>query len=33
MFQQYMQDVNLNSGTPTFKIRILAQFESHAFSK
>ena len=27
--QQYMQGVNLNSGTPIFKIRILAQFVSH----
>ena len=24
-----MQDVNLNSDTPIFKIRILAQFVSH----
>ena len=29
--QQYMQDANLNSGTPIFKIRILAQFVSHDF--
>ena len=31
--QQYMQDTNLNSGTPIFKIRILAQFVSHDFLK
>ena len=31
--QQYMQDANLNSGTPIFKIRILAQFVSHDFLK
>ena len=29
--QQYMQYANLNSGTPIFKIRILAQFVSHDF--
>ena len=28
-----MQDANLNSGTPIFKIRILAQFGSHNFLK
>ena len=28
-----MQDANLNSGTPIFKIRILAQFLSHDFLK
>ena len=27
--QQYMQDADLNWGTPIFKIRILAQFVSH----
>ena len=26
-----MQDANLNSGTPIFKIRILAQFVSHDY--
>ena len=26
-----MQDANLNSGAPIFKIRILAQFESRLF--
>ena len=26
-----MQDAHLNSGTPIFKIRILAQFVSHDF--
>ena len=31
--QQYMQEANLNSGTPIFKIRILAQFMSHDFLK
>ena len=31
--QQYIQDANLNSGTPIFKIRILAQFVSHDFLK
>ena len=31
--QQYMQDANLNSGTPIFKIRILAQFVSQDFLK
>ena len=31
--QQYMQDANLNSDTPIFKIRILAQFVSHDFLK
>ena len=31
--QQYMQDTNLNSGTPIFKIRILAQYASHDFLK
>ena len=31
--QQYMQDANLNSGTPIFKIRILAQFVSHDILK
>ena len=31
--QQYMQDANLNSGTPIFKIRILAQFVSRDFLK
>ena len=29
--QQYLQDTNLNNGTPIFKIRILAQFVSHDF--
>ena len=28
-----MQDANLNSGTPIFKIRILAHFVSNDFSK
>ena len=28
-----MQDANLNSGTPIFKICILAQFVSHYFLK
>ena len=28
-----MQDAYLNSGTPIFKIRILAQFVSHDFLK
>ena len=31
--QQYMQDANLKSGTPIFKIRILAQFASRDFLK
>ena len=31
--QQYMQDANLNSGTPIVKNRILAQFASHEFFK
>ena len=31
--QQYMQDINLNSGTPIIKIRILAQFVSHDLLK
>ena len=31
--KQYMQDANLNSCTPIFKIRILAQFVSHDFLK
>ena len=31
--QQYMQDANLNSGTPIFKIRILAQLVRHDFLK
>ena len=30
---QYMQDLNLNIGTPIFKIRILAQLESRDFFK
>ena len=31
--QQYMQDANLNNGTPIFKIRTFAQFVSHNFLK
>ena len=31
--QQYIQSANLNSGTPIFKIHILAQFMSHGFLK
>ena len=31
--QQYMQDANLNSGNPIFKIGILAQLVSHDFLK
>ena len=31
--QQYMQDANLNGGTPISKICILAQFVSHDFFK
>ena len=31
--QQYMQDAYLYSGTPIFKIRILAQFVNHDFLK
>ena len=30
---QFMQDLNLNIGTPIFKIRILAQFGSRDFFK
>ena len=30
---QYMQDANLKSGTPIFKIGILAQFVSRDFFK
>ena len=31
--QQYIQDANLNNGTPIFKISIFAKFVSHDFLK
>ena len=31
--QQYMEDANLNSNTPIFKIRTLTQFVSRDFLK